>query len=582
MRPVRVVRAALLLPVTIGFLTAATQGPAAPQGPTAPQAASWAAEATAKIQAGNAQGAVALMKEVTAREPYNARAWRLLGFASLKAKEADGAVAAYERSLELEPAFPPALFNLGAACALKGDRDGAVSWLAKAAATRKVDMTAIDGDAAFAEVRDDPRVRALLPTAEDFAHPFVEAVTVLREWDGEAKNDQFGWIARNIGDVDGDGASDLVTSAPTKEIDGTPAGRVYVYSSKSGRLLWTADGRPGDQVGTGVEGAGDTNHDGVPDVVAGAPGGGRAYVYAGRDGKILRTLEAENRDDDFGRHASGAGDVDRDGYADLIVGAPGNNAGGKGAGRAYVYSGRTGRVLLTLTGERDGDAFGSTVAGWADAHRLFLVVGAPGAGPQKRGRTYVYDALSTKPKFVIEADDTGNALGMMFVSVPGDLDGDHVPDVYASDWSNGAKGDRTGRIYVHSGRTGRRLLTLTGETAGEGFGIGPAAAGDVDGDGRADLIVGAWQYGGAAVSGGRATLYSGKDGRLVKTYTCKVPGDTFGFDAVGMGDVDGDGTIDFLITSAWSGIHGYRSGRVFLISSGIRAQPPASAAKSGR
>jgi len=113
-------------------------------------------------------------------------------------------------------------------------------------------------------------------------------------------------------------------------------------------------------------------------------------------------------------------------------------------------------------------------------------------------------------------------------------------------------------------------MTLTGETAGEGFGIGPATAGDVDGDGRADLIVGAWQYAGAAVSGGRATLYSGKDGRTLRTWTCKVPGDTFGFDAVGMGDVDRDGTIDLLVTSAWSGIHGYHSGRVFLISSGIR------------
>src|SRR5262249_34220300 len=155
----------------------------------------------------------------------------------------------------------------------------------------------------------------------------------------------------------------------------------------------------------------------------------------------------ENKKDDaFGRHASGAGDVDHDGCADVIVGAPGNSAGGKGAGRAYVYSGKTGRLLLTLTGEREGDAFGSTVAGWADARRLFLVVGAPGAGPQKRGRTYVYDSLGAKPKFVIDADDTGNALGMMFVSVPGDLDGDHVPDIYASDWSNGAKGDRTGRI----------------------------------------------------------------------------------------------------------------------------------------
>ena len=158
----------------------------------------------------------------------------------------------------------------------------------------------------------------------------------------------------------------------------------------------------------------------------------------------------------------------------------------------------------------------------------------------------------------------------MFMSVPGDLDGDGVADLYATDFSNAAKGPSTGRAYVFSGKTGKSLLTLTGSGPGEGFGIGPAAAGDVDGDGRPDLIVGAWQYAGAAVSGGRAYLYSGRDGKLLKTYTCRIPGDTFGFDAVGLGDTDGDGTVDLLITSAWSGVKGNHSGRVFLISSGVR------------
>src|SRR6185369_5602274 len=152
------------------------------------------------------------------------------------------------------------------------------------------------------------------------------------------------------------------------------------------------------------------------------------------------------------------------------------------------------------------------------------VVGAPAAGPNKHGRTYVYDSLAQKPAFVIDSDETGNALGAMFVSVPGDMDGDSVPDVYVSDWSNTAKGPSTGRVYVHSGRDGHRLFTFTGETAGEGFGTSPSVAGDVDHDGHADLIVGAWQYSKEAVGAGRAYLYSGKDGHLIKTFTCRIPG----------------------------------------------------------
>jgi hypothetical protein len=531
------------------------------------------AAAGAKLASGDFAGASALLEPVVASDPGDRTAWRYLGFAYLKQKKYAQSRAAYSKLLVLVPDAPPALYNTGVAYALEGNADAAFEWLAKAKATGKIDMTQIQVDDDLKSLATDPRFEKLLPKPEDFTRPFVESedVQVLREWDAEAAGDQFGWIARSLGDVDGDGVADFVTSAPTSSAAGKSAGRVYVYSSKTGRLLWKADGAPGFQLGTGVELAGDTNRDGVPDVVAGAPGGGKVFIYSGKDGRVLQTLTAEDKTDAFGRHVTSAGDVDHDGYDDVLVGAPGNAAAGKGAGRAYVYSGRDGRKLMTWTGERAGDGFGSTVAGQTKGGRTVLMVGAPGAGPAKTGRVYVYGGLSAKPLFVLESDASGSAFGSMFMSIPGDLDGDGVPDLYVTDFTNTAKGPSTGRAYVFSGKTGKPLLTLTGEGPGEGFGIGPATAGDVDGDGRPDLIIGAWQYAGAAVSGGRAYLYSGRDGRLLKTYTCRIPGDTFGFDAVGLGDTNGDGGIDLLITSAWSGIRGNHSGRVFLISSGLAA-----------
>ncbi len=538
---------------------------------TPPGADQDVAAAAGKIGQGDFAGASAILENVVAADPGNKVAWRYLGFTYLKQKKYTQARAAYAKLLALVPDSPQALYNTGVAWALEGNKDAAFEWLGKAKATGKIDMTQIQVDDDLKPISSDPRFAALLPKPEDFANPFVadENVKLLREWDGEAQGDQFGWIARSLGDVDGDGVADFVTSAPSWAGTGKDAGRVYVYSTKTGKLLWKVDGAPGEELGTGVELAGDTNKDGVPDVVAGAPGGGKAYVYSGKDGRVLVTLTAEAKTDTFGRHVTYAGDVNHDGYDDVLVGAPTNAAGGKDAGRAYLYSGKDGRKLATWTGEREGDSFGSTVAGYTRGKVTFLMVGAPAAGPKKTGRVYVYDGLSEKPRYVLESDATGAAFGYMFMSVPGDLDGDGVPDLYATDFANSARGRSTGRAYAFSGKTGKSLLTLTGETAGEGFGIGPGPAGDVDGDGRPDLVIGAWQYAGAAVSGGRTYLYSGRDGRLLKTYTCRVPGDTFGFDAVGMGDTDGDGTVDLLITSAWSGIKGNHSGRILLISSGV-------------
>jgi hypothetical protein len=527
--------------------------------------------ALSQLQNADAAGAAKSLRRITSFDPQNAAAWRALGTADMMLKHFTAAVADYHRALELQADSPRVFYQLGAAYAAKHDSRHAFEFLNRARASHRYDMTEISEDLHLAGLRKDSRFDALLPKPADFEQPFVEPVKIIREWRGEAAGDQFGWIARNIGDVDGDGIPDIVTSAPTH---GDHAGRIYVYSVGSGRLLWSADGRPGDELGSGVEGIGDADGDGIPDVAAGGPAGsGVAYIYSGRDGRILQSFKSTRTDELFGNHVSAAGDVDDDGHVDLIIGAPGKDGESTNAGHAYVYSGKDGKLLFTLAGERLGDAFGSTVAGFSNGMEHYLVVGAPRAGPDHHGRVYVYGDYAGQPKFVINADATGNALGAMFVSVMGSTDGG-THNIFVSDWTNAAKGPSTGRIYLHAGRTGERLLTLTGETAGEGFGTSKSTAGDVDGDGIEDLIIGAWQYGEVAVSAGRAYLYSGKDGHLLKTFTCRTPGDTFGFDAVGLGDVDGDGTADLLITSGWSGVSGHHSGRVFIISSGVKLGRP--------
>ncbi len=335
------------------------------------------AEALRKLQSGDAAGATSIAEGVTAAQPSNARAWRVLALTAMRAKQFDKSLSANLRALEIEPAMVVPLYNIGVSYALQNQPDKAFEWLQKAKASRRIDMTQISTDNDLISLRSDPRFQQLLPKSEDFAKPFVEDVKIIREWDGEFAGDQFGWIARNIGDVDGDGIPDVVTSAPTRNNGGDNAGRVYVYSTGSGKLLWTADGKPGDQLGLGVEGAGDVNGDGIPDVIASAPGANAAYVYSGRDGRVLLTLKDASK-------VAGAGDVDHDGHADVIVGSP-----GKDAGHAYVFSGRDGHLVLTLTGERDGDAFGSTVAGFTKGKTTLLIVGAPAAGASKHRPSYV-------------------------------------------------------------------------------------------------------------------------------------------------------------------------------------------------
>jgi len=378
---------------------------------------------------------------------------------------------------------------------------------------------------------------------------FVEPVDILYTLSGTSPGANFGWAVSELGDLDGDGAMELIVGEPF-----TATGTTYVYSGRTGSLLYRLDGAPGDQQGYAIADAGDTNGDGVPDIVSGAPavGSGHVYLYSGATGGLLRTFAGLAAGDFFGAAVSGAGDVDRDGRADLLVGAPRSDARGVNSGQAYIFSGRTYELIRRLHFGGEGDLFGSATDWTEDVNRdkvPDLIVGARDAGPEGAGRAYVFSGRKGKLLHKIGAPATGVDLGWFFVAGVGDVNGDRRPDVYVADFSDTSLGPETGRAAVYSGKNGRELQSWTGSAANEGFGPG-REAGDVDGDGLVDLAIGSYLSSDGASGAGQVEIFSGADGSLLRRLTSTTPLESFGFDTVGLGDLDADAVPDLLVSAA--------------------------------
>jgi len=352
-------------------------------------------EAQGALGSGDFAGAEARLREVLETEPDNARAHSLLGFAIHQQGRYEEALAQHRKAAEYPLTRGVGLYRSGLALARLDRPDEAFDALAEAKADGTFDVTAIGLSPDAATLRDDPRYVEVFPSPEVFDRPFAEDVEILHEWRGEAQGDQYGWIARNIGDVDGDGINDVTTSAPTWGPGGSSAGKIYVYSGAGGELLWTAEGEAGDQFGIGIEAAGDVNGDGVPDVAAGAPGGNYAQAHDGRTGAVLFRFDGPEEGEALGTKVADVGDVNGDGHADILAGAPANSEAGTGAGAVYILSGRDGSVLHRWLGEGPNAALGSAGAGRVSPDgSILLVMGAPGAGPFGSGRVYVYRGLT--------------------------------------------------------------------------------------------------------------------------------------------------------------------------------------------
>ena len=370
---------------------------------------------------------------------------------------------------------------------------------------------------------------------------------------GTAAGATLGWSVAIVGDVDGDDQHDLLIGTPGATVSGQPnAGLATLHSGRTGAVLQTVLGSACcGYLGSSTAGVGDVNGDGVPDFAVGAPelgNGGQVLIVSGLGGAPLLTLNATAMQDQFGYSLAGVGDVDGDGRADFAVGAPNADPNGVvNAGRVVVYSGASGAVLRTWNGALGFDNLGHSVAGVGDVDGDGVPDVAAGAVQPGFGPTYPvgpgYLIVGSGATGTVLRLFTGTTNGDRFgtaVSGPGDVDGDGRADVLIG--APGAAG-QAGEAKLFSGATGAVLLLFPGSPPADRQGFATTAAGDVNGDGVPDVAIGAPGFG----VGGRATIFSGANGTPVLSVSGANLGDNLGYSLSGAGDLDGDGAPDLLV-----------------------------------
>jgi hypothetical protein len=317
-------------------------------------------------------------------------------------------------------------------------------------------------------------------------------------------HDQIGRSLAGLGDIDGDHYEDFAIGAPRGSISSTLSqeGYVRVCSGKTGATLFMLSG-PQDysEFGTSVAGPGDVNGDGKRDILVGAPEydlpsagterNGRVYVYSGANGALVQVYTG-NADSTLGFSVAGVGDVDGDGRQDFAAGAPEDDTVALQCGRVVVVRGGAGTVWKNLYGDSTQDDYGFAIAGGGDCNDdgvEDLIVGSPGESSD-RGLVEVLAGPSFNTTYKLVVSNTvGDHMGAS-VDFAGDVDGDGYDD-FIMGASGGLVGG-SGKVYGRSGKTGATIIPApTGLATGDGFGTSIAGVGDADGDGWDDVLVGA-------------------------------------------------------------------------------------------
>jgi hypothetical protein len=333
-------------------------------------------------------------------------------------------------------------------------------------------------------------------------------------------------------------------------------------------------------LGICVAAVGDTNADGVIDILLSEPGyagpagpiSGRVRVRSGQGTAILLMVHGTVQDSAFGNAVAGAGDLNGDGHDDIAVGAWfENNPAGFWAGAVYAFSGSNGDVLWKREGDGLDHHLGTSVAIVRDVNADGfddVAVGQPGRDfstwPDP-GRVYVLSGFDGSPLYHLDGGQPGDEFGWR-VSAIDDVDGDGVNDIVVGAPSGDGNVPNAGNVRIFSGATGQFLRFLGGDSIWENFGAAVAGLDDLDGDGFGDLAIGAYNYGNVVMTYiGRVCAFSGASGDLLWSFDGLSQGEVSGKAVGRAGDVNRDGVTDVIIGAPYTlGDLGPWQGRVYV------------------
>ena len=406
------------------------------------------------------------------------------------------------------------------------------------------------------------------------------AQSTFLQWDGDSIADSFGYSVDGAGDVNGDGFPDVIVGAPENDPSGIAgAGSAFVYSGSDGALIWARHGtQVNEEFGKAVAGVGDLDHDGFDDFAVGAPGWdnavmvpdvGAVHVYDGQTGVKMFVFGGTQTDDLYGYSLDGCGDWNGDGTPDIVVGIPNYDVLIFGflvtnAGRAVIISGTTpSSILQTYSGGGFDENFGWSVAGIGDWNAdgfEDVVVGSPFAdttAADNAGRARVYSGSTKALVFTAEGTELNGGLGIG-VGGAGDVNNDGRDDIVV-----GAYGESgtAGAVHIYLGPLGGVSWIKLGDAGNDRLGYDVDGVGDANRDGFDDFAGGAYGAG----SPGYFKVWSGKDGTLLYGKINGPAGsEQFGTSLAGAGDLDQDGWVDLLVgDNAFDGAAGSNAGRAW-------------------